>query len=142
MGKSLAIKIIGYLLLGLLLISLTLIVVFFVGGTVNSEPLIIWAYALSAFAIGTTVLFGLYNMFKSKKSIITSVVILAVVGLLVGVFYSLASDVIPNNAAGEVIKDVTAAASRWSGVALYMFYTLMGVAFASVIFTEIKGAFK
>jgi len=54
----------------------------------------------------------------------------------------LASDVIPTNAAGEVIEDVTAAASRWSGAALYTLYTLLGLSFVSLIYTEIRGAFK
>ena len=142
MGQSLAIKIINYLFYSLFAVSLILYVVFVIGNSENSEPLLIWTYILSAFAIGTTIIFGFSNVFKSKKSMVTSLIITAVTGLLVAIFYSLASDVIPTNAAGEAIEDVTASASRWSGVALYMLYTLMGVSFASLIFTEIKGAFK
>ena len=141
MGQSLAIKIINYLFYSLFAVSIILGIIFFAGNG-SSEPLLVWTYALSIFAIGSTIVFGLSNIFKSKRSIVTSLIVFAVVGVFVLVYYALASDVIPLNAAGNPIEDVTAAASRWSGVALFMLYTLMGIAFISLIFTEIRGAFK
>ena len=141
MGQSLAIKIINYLFYSLFAVSIILGIIFFAGNG-SSQPLLVWTYALSIFAIGSTIVFGLSNLFKSKRSIVTSLIVFAVVGVVVLVYYALASDVIPLNAAGDPIEDATAAGSRWSGVALFMFYTLMGVAFASLIFTEIRSAFK
>ena len=141
MGQSLAIKIINYLFYSLFAVSIILGIIFFAGDK-SSQPLLVWTYALSIFAIGSTILFGLSNLFKSKRSIVTSLIVFAVVGVFVLAYYALASDVIPLNAAGDPIKDATAIGSRWSGVALFMFYTLMGVAFASLIFTEIRSAFK
>jgi hypothetical protein len=141
MGTSSAIKIINFLFYGLFLASLALYVAFVVGDSQNSEPLLIWTYILSAFAIGSTIIFAFSNIFKTKQSMITSVIVFVVTGVLVLISYTLANGVIPTNAAGEAF-DISASTSRWSGAALYMLYILMGISFVSLLYTEIKGALK
>jgi len=141
MGKNSAIQIVKYLFYSLFLISLALYIAFVVGNSENSEPLLIWTYILSVFAIGTAVVFAFSNIFKSKKSMLTSAIVFAVAGILVLISYILASDAIPTNAAGEVF-DISASVSRWSGAALYMLYILMGISFTSLLYTEIKGTLR
>lgn len=141
MGQNLAIKIINYLFYGLFAVSIVLGIIFFAGNG-SSEPLLVWTYALSAFAIGSTLVFGFSNVFKSKQSLITSLIVFAIFGLFIIISYAMASDVLLLDAAGEEFEGLTPSISRWSGAALYLLYTLMGISFASLIFTEIRAAFK
>ena len=96
---------------------------------------------MTILAAGSTLAFMIVNMFKDKKSLITSLIVLGIFVVLVVISYVLASNVIPTDAADQLF-DITAATSKWSGASLYMLYILLGVSFASLIFTEIRGAFK
>ena len=142
MGKSLATKIINILFIVLFAGSALLGVIFYAVNS-NEEPLLIGAYVLTIMASGIVVVFMIVGMFNNKKSAITSLVVMGIFAVLIGISYAFASDVIPLDVAGEVIDDqLTAAASRWSGASLYMLYILLGISFLSLIFTEIRGAFK
>ena len=142
MNQSLATKIINILFIVLFAGSVLLGIIFYAVNK-NEEPLLIGSYVLTLLAAGTVVLFMIVGMFSNKKSAITSLVVMGVFAVLIGISYALASDVIPLNVAGEVIDEgLTSAASRWSGASLYLLYILLAVSFASLIFTEIRGAFK
>jgi hypothetical protein len=140
MGQSLAIRIINILFYLLFAFSIVLGIIFFAVNK-NEEPLIIWSYALSIVAIGTTVLFGLANIFKSKKSFISSLVVFAAFAVLIALSYGMSDSTIPTNAAGEIF-DITETVSRWSGATLYMLYILLGLSFFTLLYTEIRGAFR
>ncbi len=139
MGNSLAIKVINIIFYVIAAISIVVGVMFFAGGK-DGEILIIWMYILTALAIGVTMLFAFVNMFKSKKSLIASLVTIAVFGILTLISYLLASNNDIFNAAGEVIASGTV--SRWAGAGIYMLYILLGMAFISLIYTEIRAAFN
>ncbi len=139
MGQSLAIKIISYVFYALFAISIVLGVIFMINK--NENILLIWTYALSIAAISSVILFAIANIFSSKKSMVTGLIVFAAFGLLLLVSYAIASDIIPIDAAGEVF-DITASTSRWSGATLYMLYILLGLSFSSLIYTEIRSAFK
>jgi hypothetical protein len=140
MGKSLAIRIVNILFISIFALSILLGVVFMVN--LNENMLLIWTYALTVVAVGLLVVFGLANMFKSKKSIITSLIMLGVTAVLVGISYVLASDALVLDVNGDVIGDITNLGSKWSGATLYLLYILLGLSFISLIFAEIRGAFK
>lgn len=140
MGNSLAIRIVNILFIAIFSISALLGIVFMVN--MNENMLLIWTYGLTAVAVGLLVVFGLANMFKSKKSIISSLIMLGVTAVLVGISYALASDAIIFDVAGKPIDDITSVGSKWSGATLYLLYVLLGLSFVSLIYTEIRGAFK
>lgn len=140
MGQSLAIKIINILFYVLFGVSILLGVIFYAVNS-NEEPLIIGAYVMTILAAGSTLAFMIVNMFKDKKSLVTSLLVLGIFAVLIGISYAFASSVIPTDAAG-VLFDITEQTSRWSGASLYMLYILLGVSFATLIYTEIRSAFN
>jgi hypothetical protein len=139
MGNSLAIKVINIIFYVIAAISIVVGVIFFAGGK-DGEVLIIWMYILTALAIGVTMLFAFVNMFKSKKSLIASLVTIGAFGILTIISYLMASNNDILNAAGEVIASGTV--SQWAGAGIYMLYILLGMAFVSLIYTEIRAAFN
>ncbi len=139
MGNSSAIKIISILFIVLFAVSVLLGIIFMFN--LDENMLLVWSYILAIGAIGAVVVFGLMNMFSSKKSIITSLSVIAGFAVLLGISFAFASDIIPLDAAG-VPFEITSVVSQWSGATLYLLYVLLGLSFASLIYTEIKGAFK
>jgi len=140
MGKSLAVRIISILFGVIFGLSVLLGVVFFIKE--NEDLLLVWTYALTVIAIGITALFGLANMFKTKKTLISS--LLVIVGFLIlgGISYSLSSDYVPLDAAGKPLMGITEIGSKWSGTILYLLYILLGLSFVSLVYTEIRAIFK
>jgi len=142
MGQSLANKVINILFYIIFGVSILLGVIFYAVNS-NEEPLLIGAYVLTILAAGTVLVFMIASMFKDKKSLITSLLVLAAFSVLIGISYVLASGVIPTDITGAIIDEsLTEAGSRWSGASLYMLYILLGLSFASLIYSEIRGAFK
>lgn len=139
MGKSLATRIIQILFLALFGLSILLTVIFAINQ--KGDVLLIYTYVLFAIALGAALLFAVINMFKSKKSLISSLIVMGIFGVLVLVSYALASGSIPQFIGVETF-DVTASISRWIGTSLYMLYIMLGAAFVGLIFSEIRGAIK
>jgi pimeloyl-ACP methyl ester carboxylesterase len=139
MEKSLAIKIISIMLYVLFGVSLLIGVLFFINKNENS--LLVWAYVLVGLSMGAAVIFALVNMFKTKKNVINSLIALGAFVVLYAISYALADDTIQTNAAGELF-DITAGTSKMSGMLLYSLYILLGASFLSLIYSEIRGAFK
>ncbi len=137
MEKSLATRIIQILFLLLFGASILLTIIFAIN--TNGVPLLVFTYILFAIALGSALLFAIMNMFKTKKSMLTSLMVIGVFLVLVLISRVLASDAIPH---GVEDFNITAASSRWIGTSLYMLYILMGVSFLGVIFSEIRGALK
>ncbi|MGE4289876.1 MAG: hypothetical protein AB7E36_14415 [Salinivirgaceae bacterium] len=139
MEKSLAIKIISILFYVMFVVSLFFGVLFFIN--MNENTLLVWAYALVGLSMGAVVIFALVNMFKTKKNIINSLIAVGAFAVLYAISYALADDTIQTNAAGELF-DITAGTSKMSGMLLYSLYILLGASFISLIYSEIRGAFK
>lgn len=125
-----------YILFG---VSLLIGALFFINKNENS--LLVWAYVLVGLSLGAAVIFALINMFKTKKSIISSLIALGAFVVLYAISYVLADDTILTNAAGELFE-ITAGTSKMSGMLLYSLYILLGASFLSLIYSEIRGAFK
>ncbi len=140
MNKNLSLKIVQILFIAIFAISVLFGILFFTN-TINEDILLKWTYGLTAISAILLIAFGLANMFKSKKSIISSLIMLAIAALLIGVSYALASGAIPLDAAGKPF-DITEATSKWSGALLYLLYILLGLSFISLIYTEIRGSLK
>lgn len=140
MGKSLSLKIVNILFIVLFAISAVLGILFFANVT-GEDTLLVWTYVLTVISIALLIAFGLANMFRSKKSIISSLTMLVLAAVLIGISYALASDTIPLDAANKPF-DISAVTSKWSGAILYLLYILLGLSFISLLYTEIKGAFK
>ncbi len=139
MKESLAIRIISILFIVLFALSILFGVLFFI--TKNENPLLLWASVLSILSIGSAVVFMMVNMFKTKKSIVSSLIAMGAFVVLYAISYFLADDTILTNAAGELF-DITAGVSKMSGMLLYSLYILLGASFLSLIYSEIRGAFK
>jgi hypothetical protein len=140
MGNSSAIRIVQILFIALFSISVLLGILFFVNK--NENPLLIWMGVLVALAFGATLVFMFANVFKSKKTIITSLLVAGGFGVFVLISYILASGAIPVQADGVPFENITEVGSRWSGTILYLLYFLLGGSFLSLIYTEIRGALK
>jgi hypothetical protein len=80
-------------------------------------------------------------MFKSKKAMLSSLIVIGIFAILVGIAYALSSGDVLYNAAGEAFNE-TEQVFRWTGASLHLLYILLGISFFSLIFTEIRGAFK
>ncbi len=141
MEKSLAIKIISILFYVLFGVSIVFAVIFATDTLGKGDLLLKWTYVLTVAAIGSVAVFMVLSMFKSKKSIIMSVAAIVGAAVLVLISYGLASDVVPLNAAGELME-ITPEGSKWSGALLYGLYILLGASFVSLLYTEISKAFK
>lgn len=139
MEKSLAIKIIAIMLYVMFGVSVLIGVLFFIN--MNENLLLAWATVLVGLSLGAAVVFALINMFKTKKNIINSLIALGAFVVLYAISYVLADDTIQTNAAGELF-DITAGTSKMSGMLLYSLYILLGASFLSLIYSEIRGAFK
>jgi hypothetical protein len=139
MGKSLATRIIQILFLVLFGLSIVLAVLFTIN--TNGVLLLVYTYTLFGIALGTALIFGILNMFKSKKSMISSLIVLGIFGALLLISYLMSSDAIPHFIGVDEFN-VTAAISKWIGTALYMLYIMMGVSVVGLIFSEIRGALK
>lgn len=141
MEKSLAIKIISIAFFVLFGLSILLGIMFAVNQDSYTDILLQWAYVLSVVAIGGSLLFMILNMFKSKKSIIVSLSILAIFAVILLVSYNLETDVIPSFKGIEEFN-MTPGKARWSGTLLYMLYMILGGSFITLIYNEVRGIFK
>lgn len=141
MGQSLAARIVSILFYVLFAVSIVLGVLFFINKEGYTDTLLIWSAILALGAIGVTFLFTLANMFKTKKTMLSSLLVIGIFAVLIGVSYAMSSGEVLYNAAGEAF-DETEQVFRWTGASLHLLYILLGASFLSLIFTEIRGAFK
>ncbi len=139
MEKSLAIKIasiIFYILFG---ISILLAVMFYIN--MNEAPMLVYTYILTGIAMGSTLIFTILGMFQSKKSLISSLTVIGIFGVLVLVSYILSSDAMPSFFGVETYK-LTGSTLKMIDTSLYMMYILIATSFIGLLYTEIRGAFK
>jgi len=139
MGKSLAIKIISILFYLIFGISILFTIIFAIN--MNEELLIIWTYILGIIAVASTLVFAILQMFKSKKSMLTSFGVIAVFGILILVSYLLSSSAMPNFLGVDSFK-LTPTVLKWVDTSLHLLYILLGASFFGLIFSEVRNAFN
>lgn len=143
------IKIFLYVLMG---VSAVFIVFFYFGGVVEgtagteyeqpvvTEAFIIWAYILAGLALLFTILFPLIRMILNPQHAKKTGIGIVVVALVVFVSYQLASDE-PLQLAAESEWN-TPEVVQWAGAGLGTLYTLLALAFLSILYTELVRFFK
>jgi hypothetical protein len=139
MEKSLAIKIVGILFYVLFGVSLIMGIAFYFN--YNADMLLYWSYVLAATAAVLVVALSFIGIFKSKKSLISSLIVLGAFGALVLTCYALSSDAMPTFFGSETFE-LTPSGLKWIDTGLFTMYALMGGAFIGLVFTEIKSAFN
>jgi hypothetical protein len=147
------IKIINYILYALLGVSLTLVLVFYLGnlvpgteGTSMEEPVITetllrWAYVMAIGAAIITVGFSIFNMIINPKGLKQGLFVLVGVVILFGAAYLLASDQILSIETYEGTQNEPITL-KWTGTGLYAMYILAAGAVLSILYSEIAKYFK
>ncbi len=132
-------KYLKWILLG---ISAILLVVFFLlphstASDVMVDTYIIWAYVLVAIALVLVLVFLLLDVSKSKKSLITFILLIVGAVALVAVCWLLAPG-------GEVATNATYTpkVSKFSDAALYVTYAMVAVSIIAIIVSAISNAIK
>ena len=135
-------KLAKYLKWALLGISAILLVVFFIVPHDTASDKIVdvflyWTYFLAAVAIVLVVGFLLIDISKSKKSLLTFLVLIVGAAALVAICYLLAPG-------GEVHTSVpyTPKVSKFTDTALFVTYALVLATFVVMIATAVKNAIK
>ncbi len=147
---TLFISIILWVLLG---ISLLLVGLFYFGGAIPgtegtnmyepkiTETLLNWAYVMVIATIVIALGFSIVNLITYPKALKQSIFILLGVGVLVIVSYYLASDQIlsmpgydGNENVPKTLKSV--------GTGLYLTYIIFGIAFLTIVYSEVAKYFK
>ena len=132
-------KYLKWILLG---ISAILLVVFFLlphntTSDVMVDTYIIWAYVLVAIALVLVLVFLLLDVSKSKKSLITFILLIVGAVALVAVCWLLAPG-------GEVATNATYTpkVSKFSDAALYVTYAMVAASIIAIIVSAISNAIK
>lgn len=98
---------------------------------------------------GAAIIFGILSVFQNPKRNMRAVIGVVMLGVIVFIGYSMASDTVMNGYwdAGSlddlgIAGDATAPVSKYSGMGLKSFYILLGLTVASVIYLEVSKLFK
>ena len=129
-----------YVQLVLLVICVAVFAYFLVQGEAAVGAMLTWAYIILGLAIATAVVFPLISMFSNPKGAIRTLVGLVVAVAAIFGLYSLASAdpmMLPN---GDVFDNATTL--KLTDTGLYIAYLVLAAAFATILFGELKSAFK
>ncbi len=132
-------KYIQYLLFA---ISIVLLAVFYLTQTGSTTDKILdvnlfWAYALIGIGAALALFFPLTKAFKSKKGIITLLIVIAGVVVVIGGCYLLA----PGNPI-EINQEVSAATFKFTDTALYVTYVFVAASIVALLWSAIRNSFK
>ena len=141
-------KITSYILYALMIVTVILGIMFFVGPKVENdlnvfEPkftgtMLSWAYVLFGIAAVITIVFSIIGIFSSTNGLKNALISIGAVVVLFVISYSLgSSDPLPN-----VDPDTTASTFKWVDTGLIATYILAGVAFVGIIASEVMRVFK
>lgn len=129
-----------YVQLVLLVICVAVFAYFLVQGEAAVGAMLTWAYIILGLAIATAVVFPLISMFSNPKGAVRTLVGLVVAVAAIFGLYSLASAdpmMLPN---GDVFDNATTL--KLTDTGLYIAYLVLAAAFATILFGELKSAFK
>ncbi len=138
-------KYLSILKYALLAISALVVILFFVSGDINNEnnPMLAlmldWAYILLGVAVVAAVLFPLVHIIQNPKGALQTLIGLAIVVVVVGISYAIASDAPITTA---VITFDNPATLKLSDMGLYTTYAALTVAILAIIVGEIGRVFK
>ncbi|MCK9206769.1 MAG: hypothetical protein M0P66_06635 [Salinivirgaceae bacterium] len=139
MEKSLAIRIVAIIFYILFGISLLLGVLFYINW--NEAPMIVFTYILTAISMAATLIFTVLSMFQSKKSMINSLTVLGIFGVLILISYFMSSSEMPTFFGVEAFN-LTGTTLQMIDTSLFLMYILTGLAFVGLLYSEIRGALK
>lgn len=106
----------------------------------NIDLMLYWAYILLALTLVTALAFPLANIVQNPKGAMRSVIGLAIVLVVLGISYALASDIPVVNAAGDVYDNSTTL--KLTDMGLYATYTALFGTILIILYFEIRNAFK
>ncbi len=132
-------KYIQYLLFA---ISIVLLVVFYLTQTGSTTDKILdinlfWAYALIGIGAVLALIFPLAKAFKTKKGIITFLILIAGVVVVIGGCYLLA----PGTPI-EINQEVSEATFKFTDTALYVTYVFVAASIIALLWSAVRNSFK
>ncbi len=133
-------KITSYLLYALLGISAILGVLFYTNN-ISEEPLIYVAYAFVVIAAIFAIGFPIYQLMSNPKGALNTLIGLAILGVIVLIAYSLASDQVMH-IVGYEGPDNNPSTLKLVGTGLFTTYILFFLSLAAIVITEIYNAVK
>ena len=129
-----------YVQLVLLVICVAVFAYFLVQGEAAVGAMLTWAYIILGLALAAAVVFPLVGMFSNPKGAVRTLVGLVIAVAAIFGLYSLASAdpmMLPN---GDVFDNATTL--KLTDTGLYIAYLVLAAAFATILFGELKSAFK
>lgn len=129
-----------YVQLVLLVICVAVFAYFLVQGEAAVGAMLTWAYIILGLALAAAVVFPLVGMFSNPKGAVRTLIGLVVAVAAIFGLYSLASAdpmMLPN---GDVFDNATTL--KLTDTGLYIAYLVLAAAFATILFGELKSAFK
>lgn len=129
----------------LIVISVAIVAAAFLTQGSAPEPdvdaMLRWTYAMVGIATLSAVLLPLVNIAKNPKSVVRSLIGLAIVAVVVLIAYAL-SDTTPVYTPGNAEGYTDALELRLSDTGLITTYIALGIAIASIVVTEVYNLFK
>ncbi|MFI3331246.1 MAG: hypothetical protein R3Y38_05530 [Rikenellaceae bacterium] len=129
-------SIIKYLFLA---ISVIVVAVFF-AGFADVDAMLFWAYILLGLTVAVVVIAPIVNLISNPKGAVGSLIGVAIVALVFGVAYALASDAPVVNSAGGFFENPTEL--KLSDMGLYATYFVLASTILVVIGGEIRNTLK
>lgn len=131
-----------------MIVTVIIGLMFFVGPRVENElgyadpkftgTMLSWAYILFAIAVVVTIVFSFIGIFSSTNGLKNAGISIGAVVVLFIISFALGSpEVIP-----EFADKYSASTFKWVDTGLIATYILAGVAFASIVVSEVIRAFK
>lgn len=141
-------KILRILLIVLLAISALLTILFYGGGEdISGGPIytnifILWAYVLTAVAVGFAVIFPIVQMITNPKNTKKSLLGIVALVVIVGIAYALSSTELLGITNPDLVQYDAPSTLKYAGTMLHSTYVLAVVAIVSMIYTEVAKIFK
>jgi hypothetical protein len=101
-----------------------------------------WAYIMVGITLLLALIFPLFYMFSSTRSLIQTVGVLAIAAVLVGVAYLLSSDTPIYIPGFEGTDNSNPGVLKFVDTAMFTTYFLIGLALISILFSEVVRYFK
>lgn len=134
-------KVTAITLWALMGISVLFLILYSVTKSITEDPFLVWAYILTVGAAALAIIFPMLQMFSNPKGLKSMLIAVVSIAVLLAVSYVLASDEILANVSLEGVEN-PAGLMKYAGTSIIMSYLLLGIAVASVIFSEVSKSFK
>ncbi|MFO7938834.1 MAG: hypothetical protein R6U66_03690 [Bacteroidales bacterium] len=144
-------KVLRIVLLVLLLVSVVFTAMFYAGPTimvggdeapVYTETFIIWAYALAGIAVALSLIFPIFQMISNPQKAKKGLLGVVLLGVVVLIAYMLAGDTPLGITNPDLVHHDVPSTLKQVGTGIQSMYLLIGLAIASILFTEVAKVFK